>query len=385
MFKDEGGVRLFQSRVLDAALAVQEFHAAVVQPDMVLVVFYCSPYHDLEAIAAQMRRLFRGVHVTGCTTAGEIGPQGYCTHSLSGASFSSSHFSASAACISDLRNFTNSAGHEFAQSLLQRYESAAFGNLANGFALMLIDGLCVREEPVAHAFQYALGGLPLVGGSAGDEKEFGRSYVYFDGRFRDDSAVLALVSTDLPVAHLKSQHFAASDIRLVVTRADAARRIVKEINGLPAAEEYARLIGAKPGELDPARFAASPLVMRINGNDYVRSIQKANPDGSLTFYCAIEEGLVLRLAHGIDMLATLERAMGDVRELIGTPQIVLGSDCVLRELEFEQAGIRGQVEKIYRSNNVVGFCSYGEQYLGIHVNQTLTGLAIGKPGRSGND
>jgi len=37
----------------------------------------------------------------------------------------------------------------------------------------------------------------------------------------------------------------------VVTEADPAKRIVKEINGLPAAEEYARLVGVDVHELTP--------------------------------------------------------------------------------------------------------------------------------------
>jgi hypothetical protein len=28
-------------------------------------------------------------------------------------------------------------------------------------------------------------------------------------------------------------------------------------------------------------------------------------------------------------------------------------------------------------NNAVGFCTYGEQYEAMHMNQTLTGIAIG--------
>lgn len=36
--------------------------------------------------------------------------------------------------------------------------------------------------------------------------------------------------------------------------------------------------------------------MIINGENYVGGIQKSNPDGSLTFFCAIEEGVVLRVA-----------------------------------------------------------------------------------------
>ena len=36
------------------------------------------------------------------------------------------------------------------------------------------------------------------------------------------------------------------------------------------------------------------------------------------------------------------------------------------------------MSELYRRNNVVGFNTYGEQYRSMHVNQTLTGVAIGK-------
>ena len=36
------------------------------------------------------------------------------------------------------------------------------------FALMLVDGLCTREESVVRAFHDGLGRTPLSGGSAGD-------------------------------------------------------------------------------------------------------------------------------------------------------------------------------------------------------------------------
>jgi hypothetical protein len=39
-----------------------------------------------------------------------------------------------------------------------------------------------------------------------------------------------------------------------------------------------------------AFFAAHPLMVRAGGDYHVRSVQSANPDGSLTFYCAIDEG-----------------------------------------------------------------------------------------------
>jgi hypothetical protein len=137
------------------------------------------------------------------------------------------------------------------------------------------------------------------------------------------------------------------------------------------------LIGVAVHELNPKRFAASPVVVMIDGTDYVRSIQKANPDGSLTFFCAIEEGLVLRVAHGVNLVQGLERTFDNIRAEMGQPQLVLACDCVLRNLEISANGLRDRVGEVFQRNNTVGFSSFGEQFHGIHVNQTLTGIAIG--------
>ena len=245
------------------------------------------------------------------------------------------------------------------------------------FALLLVDGASVREEPLTHALQQQLGAIPLVGGSAGDGLRFGQTYVYFDGAFHTDAAVLALVRTSLPFETVKIQHFVPMDERVVVTAADTAHRIVHEIDGLSAADIYARLVGTDVDRLSPTRFAAEPMVVMIGGTNYVRSIQKANPDGSLTFFSAIEEGIVLRTAAGFDLLGNLESALADVRQRVGRPQLVLAFDCILRKLEMERREIVEPVANVLRRNNAVGFNTYGEQYCGVHVNQTLTGIVIG--------
>jgi hypothetical protein len=165
----------------------------------------------------------------------------------------------------------------------------------------------------------------------------------------------------------------------VVTEADSTRRIVKEINGMPAAEEYARVIGSTVADLSSLRFANSPVVVVIDGTDYVRAIQKANPDGSLTFFCAIDEGLVLRVAHGENLVENLNQTFATLREQVGPLQAVLACDCILRNLEIKQDDLKGSVGEIFRRNNAVGFSTYGEQFGGVHVNQTLTGIAFGSP------
>jgi hypothetical protein len=384
-YADEGSdmdgrarIRRAQSCATNARDAVREFHAAVAQPNMVLVVFFCSAEYDLDILAVEVQRLFSGVQVIGCTTAGEIGPEGYRDHSISGASFPSGSFTVACGRIDGLQRFESIQAQSLAQELLQTLESLEpRADINNSFALLLIDGLSVREEPVTRTLQNALGKLPLVGGSAGDGLSFGRTQVYSDGAFHTDSAVLALVTTLVPFRIFKTQHFVPTDERVVVTAADAEHRIVTEIDGMPAAQSYARFVGTDVQSLDPKRFADQPMVVLIDGTNYVRSIQKANTDGSLTFFCAIEEGLVLRGARGVDLVGNLEGAFAEIRAAIGQPQLVVGYDCILRKLEMTQRGLVERVEGVFRDNNAIGFSSYGEQYLGVHVNQTLTGVAIG--------
>lgn len=378
MVKNQDGTRQAQSCKDSARDAVREFHAQVVQSEMALVLFFCSSEYDLPAVAEEMARLFKDVQVVGCTTAGEIGPAGYRNHSITGASFSRDHFTAVSGVLADLHQFQFRQGQSLTQNLVRELKGCATqGNIGNSFAFLLIDGLSMKEEPVARAIQNTLGQIPMVGGSAGDGRNFHKTQIYYDGRFRSDNAVLLLMSTAQPFKTFTTQHFVASDQRVVVTEADSKHRLVREIEGRPATEVYAELTGVGVGDLGPKRFAASPMVVVIGGASYVRSIGKADPDGSLKFFCAIDEGMVLRVGYGNNLLKNLEQNFRDIRTEIGEPTLVLGCDCILRQLEIIEGGLKEGVTDLLRRNNVVGFGTYGEQYRGAHVNQTFTGIAIG--------
>ena len=57
---------------------------------------------------------------------------------------------------------------------------------------------------------------------------------------------------------------------------------------------------------------------------------------------------------------------------------MLGFDCVLRRIDAQNRQATQRIAEIYRENNVVGFNTYGEQYLSMHLNQTFTGIAFGQ-------
>lgn len=370
-------IRMGQSNSIDPIQAVAEFKSAVMQSEIAGILFFCSSSFDLGAIAREMNAAFPDVLVVGCTTAGEIGPQGCVKNTLSGLSFSSEGFTLDVATIDGLQNFTPVQGRTLVNNLMQNLEPKVPLTPNDTFAFLLVDGLSLREEQLAHTLQEALGEFKLFGGSAADDLAFSKTWIFSEGTFQPDRAALVLVNTIYSFKLFKTQHFVSGDEKLVVTRADPKQRIVYEINGYPAVEEYARIVNCPANKLDPEQFSATPFVIRINGMDYVRSIQKANPDGSLKFYCAIDNGLIFMAARGIDLVKNLQQTFADIESEIGKPQVVLVCDCVLRNLEIQRKGIKAEVEKLFKEHNVVGFNTYGEQFRGIHINQTITGLAIG--------
>ncbi len=128
-----------------------------------------------------------------------------------------------------------------------------------------MDGTSLREDALTAALGPGLGPVPLFGGSAGDGLRFGQAFVLFQGRFRRHAAVVLMVRTACRVKVFSLDHLTPTDRRMVVTGADPARRIVHQINGAPAAQEYARLLGKDPGQLTTFTFAAHPVVVRIGG------------------------------------------------------------------------------------------------------------------------
>ncbi len=365
------------SRNRDPYGALREATAGMPEGKPSLSIVFCSSEYDLDAMGKAIPDFIPGT-VVGCTSAGEIyGPEGYVKGGLILVSLYSAELKAYPRLISGLGQFDVIAARELAQSLRDEATGGEVLKAARMFTFLLVDGMSMLEEQLVAMLFGSLDGVPLIGGSAGDGLNFGRTYVYFDGKFQSDAAVLVLVDTSLPFETFKIQHFEPTGRRLVITEADGPTRTVYEINGGPAAEEYAKVVGLELTELTPQVFAAYPVMLRIGGEYFVRAIQKANSDGSLTFFCAIDNGLVLTVAQGKNLVEHLGAELAALRERVPGLQLILGCDCILRRLELEQSGQVEAAGEALRAYNFVGFSTYGEQYNGIHVNQTLTGVAIG--------
>jgi hypothetical protein len=341
------------------------------------VLLFVSPDADLARLAAEVAAAFGAVPVIGCTTAGEITGAGYAEGEIVAVGLPQGLFLVSTLLIADLGRIEAQA--LIGQLIRDRQAMARARPAWEGeFAFLMVDGLSVREDELASTLARGLGPVPLFGGSAGDGTRFGATFVLHEGRFLQNAAVVTLVRTAARVKVFSLDHLRPTEARMVVTEADPARRIVRGINAEPAAREYARILGKDPAQLTTFTFAAHPVVVRIGGAHHVRAIQQVDANGDLIFFSAIDEGVVLTLAEPQDMAAHLSRSLADLRGQGAAPAI-LACDCILRRMEAMEKQMTGEISAVLSAHGVVGFSTYGEQVNSMHVNQTMTGVALYPP------
>ncbi len=347
------------------------------QTPLAVVFLFVSPEADFPRVMDRARTRFGDVVVIGCTTAGEIGAKGYDEGRILAIGLPRSHFVAATLVVDDLESIDNRA---VVRELTRR--RAKLGREApdwtQEFAFLISDGLSVKEDELVASMAAGLGPIPLFGGSAGDGERFEHTCVAIDGRVMQNAAVLTLVRTRCRIRVFSLDHLRPTGQRMVVTEAIPEKRIARQINAEPAAREYARLLGKDPEQLDPFTFAAHPVVVRFGGQHHVRAIQRVAENGDLIFFSAIDEGLVLTLAEADDMAAHLERELAALSRG-QRPAAILACDCLLRKIEAEQRQQSSAISRLLARHRVLGFSTYGEQIGAMHVNQTMTGVALYPP------
>lgn len=362
------------SSVGDGDAVSEALTVAFADCEPVLIMFFAADGEMVAPLSGSLARRFgEGCRVLGCSSAGGFAFGAYQDAGVVAIAFPRQSFRADAIWLSRLREHMALDWMGALRNLSENFPEVT-GH--SSFGLLLIDGMSGREEQVTATVDATLPDLLVLGGSAGDGLRFGRTYLAINGECRPESALFCLISTEYAVQEVVFDHFVPRGPRMIVTDADPDNRVILEINAEPAAGEYARLIGAGMDALGPRAFAENPLLERSGGRHFVRAISGITPDGGLSLMSSVETGAILTLGQAESLTEGLRLKM----EQIGSAELVLGFDCVLRRIALEQAGQLETLGDLYRDFHIAGFNTYGEQHGGIHVNQTFVGLALLKPG-----
>ncbi len=365
------------SQHVDAKLAVAELTAGWEGAAPEVAFVFCSSKQNADDVAAALAERWPTAVTVGCSTTGEQLDGDPLSGSVTLCALADSGVKWTAACIEDLGTFDEGRARAAASSFAEAAGIEADGfDPRHHFAIVLIDGLSMREEAVSATLADALEGISVVGGSAGDDLAFSKTKVFLNGKAASNAAVVVFGATERRFSVIKHQHFTATPRHLVVTSVDPARRRVYELDGLPAAVAYARALGLPRSELTDEVTFMNPIVFEVQGQIYVRSVQRIEPDDSMVFYCAVEEGMVLSIGDHKPMATSLE---ADLADLVRAPaDFMITFNCILRALEAKKTDCRDQLGMTLKraSRCSIGFDTYGEQLGGLHINQTLVALAI---------
>lgn len=342
-------------------------------------VLFTTSRYDLGKLGGALRAAGHE-RVVAAATGRAIGSAGFLQEGVTGFHLPAGRFKVADALIEDVARFGLPDARQVVQSLLHRLRRGTDGTWPHLFAMLLVDAEPRCEERLVAAIGTELGGVPLIGGSAGDVyfNPLGQAAtrVLHQGRPVRGGAVLCIVAGRDPVLALSHHNFVPGRRRLVVTDADPDRRLVREIDGRSALKVYAGACGLKSVPKDAGVFAPYPLMIKVGGQYFARGMQRIYEDGSIEFACAMEPGLVVTVAQPVDMLERLTGTFDTLTKVLGSPELVIGFDCAARTAYMERRGLTAAVCGLFAKHRVVGFSTLGEQFNTIHVNNSFTCLGV---------
>jgi hypothetical protein len=354
----------------DPQNAVAELQAQLKGFNPKLVVFFASSAFAPDEIAEQMEEAFPSAETFGCSTAGEIVTGKMLTKSLVAMAFNRR---AVKDCKVEVIENLNKESYK-AFNAFQRHFKKPMKALdpQKYVGIILMDGLCCKEELIMDKMG-DLTNVTFIGGSAGDDLKFEKTYVFANGKSYTHSAVLAIMKPATEFSFIKTQSFCQLPKKLVVTKANEFTREVFEFNGKPAAVAYAEALGVSVEEAKKC-FMHNPIGLVFEGEPFVRSPQQIKGN-SMLFYCSVKEGMELSLLEATDIIASTKKSLDAVKKELGSVSGIVNFNCILRTLELGQKGLCEEYGKLFAEVPTVGFSTYGEAYIG-HINQTATMLVL---------
>jgi hypothetical protein len=361
---------------------------AVADDEPALVIVFASDALDLPSVLAGINERTGGTPLIGCSTAGEIAPDGPDDASVVVTALGGSGFEVAPAVAHGARGRLREAGAEVAASL-RRLD----GGRDHRVLILLTDGLAGdQQEIVRGAYGVAGASVPLVGGCAGDDMKMHATHQFFGPEVCRDAVVGAALASDAPIGIGVRHGWTRVGDPMLIT--DAAGSRVLSIDGQPALDLYLSRLDA-PAEVhdDPAefvRFAAThPLgLARRRGEEQVRFVSGADFERrTLGCIAEVPRGALAWFMEGDDesVLAATDAACTDALEPLDgrRPLGILAFDCIARRGVLGENGIRREIDRVASHSSgapVAGFYTYGEiarteGVAGFH-NQTLVVMAV---------
>ncbi|MBN1980442.1 MAG: FIST C-terminal domain-containing protein [Chitinivibrionales bacterium] len=355
----------------DGVSAVQEIKQKIGNHATTTLLYFASSKYDPQLLSSAMKESFSGSTVIGCTTAGELVSGAMLKQSVVAMALDKNEIAD--VCVAVVENIANPETVSKAFSQFEHHFGVSMRSMdiTNHVGCILVDGLSCAEEKVMEKIG-DLTDVIFIGGSAGDDLQFKKTYLSANGKTYTNAAVLILFKVVKGYDIIKTQSFKILPMTLEATAVNESTRTVASFNHKPAAQAYMEALGAQSIESLPNYFMNHPLGLMVGKEPYVRSPQRLS-DLSMIFYCNVKEGMRLSLLESTDIVADTKKALAQKLSELGTISGIINFHCILRTLELEQKKQTKAYGELFSPIPTIGFSTYGEEYMG-HINQTSTML-----------
>ena len=332
-----------------------------------LIVVFSTVAYDQKKMLEGVKSVSKEIPLVGCSDSGEITTEGPVSKHV-----------AVMALNSDMVNFTVGIGggtdkDSYNAGVMAAKEVKEKANGDVSLFIMLLDGLAENGAAAVRGVQGVFGkNFPIMGGSAGDDFLFQKTYEYHNGQVLENSLIGIGLSGKFSFGVGVRHGWEPIGLPMKVTKAEGAKLI--EVNNRPALSIYEDYFGKKAEELTKEPIAKMaytyPLGMSVEGSPelLIRDVVIANEKGEITCAAEIPEGSEIRLMlgdHEKAIQAAKEAAENALAQLKGTkPKAIFVFNCVAR---YKLLGARIG-EEIAAIQNVlgkevplIGFYTYGEQ------------------------
>ena len=334
----------------------------------------------------ELRAMFPGAHLLGCSTGGQIRGTDVSDDEIAAVAmrFDATRVKLVSRPVSDIVQ-SRACGEEIGRSLMA-------DDLAGIF--VLADGLKVNGARLVAGIASVTGhDIPLTGGLAGDGAAFRETLVGADSPPSSGAVgAVGFYGAAIRIGHGSAGGWDPFGPRRRVTRSDGT--ILLELDGQPALDLYERYLGEDDIKGLPGTALLFPLIIQNPErpeHEVIRTIVGINRDTrSLIFAGDVPEGWTTRLMRGnFDRLAAgaaeaARQADAGLGHTLSGDTISVMVSCIGRRLLLGQR-ITDEVEAAVnqlRAKTHLGFFSYGEisphaasGWCELH-NQTMTVTAL---------
>lgn len=375
--------------------AVEEVYSQIKQDNTKLIIYFVPAPYDQQVINDEFRKKIPiKVPFIGCSSLrvkvpsvriiDNITPQGF-KEAIVAMSIASDDIRAS---VRLMKNIKENWKEESKRALIEASKDLGIDpkntDPQRYFGILLCDAMAEREEYILENLYARSNFLFIGGGSCGKHSLLTGvkpGFIHTREGVFNNAAAIAVVNSDIPFKIDMTTSVVPTNIKVKITKAKDRR--VYEINGKPAAKEYARLLGKPKFMLGTKQignywlFTDNPFGIMVKDRAFVRDV--AWREGNMLMMgCNAKVGEELYLMKRKDILKSTQKMVERIKNDLGEISGILAFQCGYR---FFEAYREKKAEKLFKILNIapiIGLNSYGEYYGWASLAQTLTVLAFGK-------